>query len=344
MAVLRRWQRAWDLGHPEARPLLPQSHGSPSSPHLLSRRQKGPKSTPWSLPGCEPQGKINFSPHRGPGERLRAGGKYPRDSVSTWSRPRRPQSNKTTLIWVSAAPFCFVCGVGTGAGPGHGGETSASPASPASPGPWGTLPGPPRGKQAPLPISSPEAPGKPASAVQGPRGTSLSQLRERLFQSTLFARLCSAGRLISTSANINNGGDQPADRGPWRTAQDPPPGAAMREGTAAKQGYPSPLRVCKQIPIQLGCWGHSQVKQSQLSLGSKRRDFLSSPPRPTTQPASPGPRLQGPGTRLFLDRVAGWHWGRAEEVSGAWRPPGKRAPRSWRPLHGGAGKQRAPAG
>lgn len=119
------------------------------------------------------------------------------------------------------------------------------------------------------------------------------------------------------------------------------PGAAFREGTAAEKGYPSPLRVCKQIPIQLGCWGHSQVKRSQLSLGGKRRDFLSSPPRPTTQTASLGPGLQGPETRHFLDHMARRRWGKAEEVSGAWRPrqpPGKGAIGSWGPLRGGVGE------
>lgn len=121
-------------------------------------------------------------------------------------------------------------------------------------------------------------------------------------------------------------------------AQSPLLGPAIREGDTAEKGYPSPLPVCKETPIQLRCWGHSQVKQSQLSLGSKRRDFLSSPPLPTPQTITTGPRLQGPEIR----HMARWCWGKAEkEVSWAWftwQPPGKRAIDPWRPLSGCVGE------
>lgn len=87
----RRGQGSWTTWGPCS--LCPGAMAAPSSPSLpsiaLPRRQKGLKSILLSLQGHESQGnlggKINFSPSRGPQERLQAGGKYPRGGVSTWS-------------------------------------------------------------------------------------------------------------------------------------------------------------------------------------------------------------------------------------------------------------------
>ena len=148
-------QGSWTTGGPCS--LCP----APSSPLLpstaLPRRQKGLKSILQSLQGRESQGnlggKINFSPSRGPRERLQAGGKYPRGDVSTWSWLGRHRAINL-LIWASAAPFCPVCCRGTRAGSGDGKGTRGLP-DPASPGLWATLAGP-KQEARPCPPGSPE--------------------------------------------------------------------------------------------------------------------------------------------------------------------------------------------
>ena len=94
--------------------LCPGAMAAPSSPSLpstaLPRRQKGLKSILLSLQGHESQGnlggRINFSPSRGPRERLQAGGKYPRGGVQCHeSQHARPPCPTPTLgVYPNSCP------------------------------------------------------------------------------------------------------------------------------------------------------------------------------------------------------------------------------------------------